>query len=435
MAGKGRHSKTMTQTDARMTGAQAPGPSTRSVCRILIVDDSRMQRKILSAQLARSGFAVTEAGTAEEALRLCEREPPDLVISDWMMPGMTGIELCQALRARVRTHYVYFILLTSKTETAEIARGLEGGADDFLIKPVSGDELRARIAAGERILTMERELTDKNRLLSDTLAELRGLYDSINRDLIQAKKIQESLVPERTRVFGGSRFGLLLKPSGHIGGDLVGLFTPGFNQVGFYSLDVSGHGISAALLTARLASYLSPSNFAQNVAMEQRQWHFYGLRKPAEVAEALNARMTVDRGIDEYFTMAYGVADLFSGSVRMVQCGHPHPLVLRADGSAEFLGDGGMPIGMFADLVWQSFETTLSPGDRLIFYSDGLTECRLRDGSMLQPEGLVRLARASSGGMAAEFLDDLFWNLSQEMAPGAPLDDDVSAIVLEFGGT
>src|SRR5690606_13668574 len=145
----------------------------------------------------------------------------------------------------------YFILLTSKTETAEIARGLEGGADDFLTKPVSGDELRARIAAGERILRMERELTEKNRLLSDTLAELRCVYDSINRDLIQAKKIQESLARERARSFGASRLGLLLKPSGHIGGDLVALFTPGFNQVGFYTLAVSGHGITAALLTAR----------------------------------------------------------------------------------------------------------------------------------------------------------------------------------------
>lgn len=402
--------------------------------RVLVVDDSRMQRKILSAQLARSGFVVTEAGSAEEALRCCAAEPPDIVISDWMMPGMTGIDFCQQLRARTASQYVYFILLTSKTETAEIARGLEGGADDFLIKPVSGDELRARIAAGIRILRMERELTEKNRLLSDTLDELQGLYDSINRDLLQAKKIQESLVPERSRTFGASRFGLLLKPSGHIGGDLVGLFTPGFNQIGFYSLDVSGHGITAALLTARLASYLSPSNFAQNVAMEQRQWHFYGLRKPEDVAAALNARMTADTGIDEYFTMIYGVADLFTGIVRMVQCGHPHPLLVRADGSAAFLGEGGMPIGMLPEAEWTQFEVQLEKGDRLLFYSDGLTECRMRDGLMLEPEGLVRLAQAASRAKDAEFLDDLFRRFNDEMAPGAVLEDDVSAIVLEFGG-
>lgn len=425
----------MREAFAQIDGGRAPGDRRRAVRRVLVVDDSRMQRKILSTQLARSGYSVSEAGTAEEAMQLCDREPPDLVISDWMMPGMTGIEFCQHLRARVGAHYVYFILLTSKTDTAEIARGLEGGADDFLIKPVSGDELRARVAAGERILRMERELTDNNRLLSAALDELQGLYDSINRDLVQAKKIQESLVPERSRRFGASRFGLLLEPSGHIGGDLVGLFSPGFNQVGFYSLDVSGHGITAALLTARLASYLSPSNFSQNIAMEQRQWHFFGLRKPSEVAAALNARMTADAGIDEYFTMVYGVADLFTGSVRMVQCGHPHPLLLRADGSAEFLGDGGMPIGMFPGASWQQFEVVLGRGDRIVLYSDGLTECPTRDGGMLGPEGLVRLAGfAASAGGEGEFLDDIFRTLSQEMTPGAGLEDDVSAIVFEFGG-
>lgn len=425
----------MPEPVATIESGRMPGAGPRAVRRVLVVDDSRMQRKILSAQLARSGYAVVEAGTAEEALRLCDGAPPDLVISDWMMPGMTGIEFCQRLRARVEAHYVYFILLTSKTETAEIARGLEGGADDFLIKPVSGDELRARIAAGERILRMERELTDKNRLLSAALGELQGLYDSINRDLMQAKKIQESLVPDRARYFGASRFGLLLKPSGHIGGDLVGLFTPGLNQVGFYSLDVSGHGITAALLTARLASYLSPSSFSQNVAMEQRQWHFYRLRKPSEVAAALNARMTVDTGIDEYFTLAYGVADLFTGLVRMVQCGHPHPLLLRADGSVEFLGDGGLPIGMFADAGWQQFEVVLERGDRILLYSDGFTDCPLKDGSMLGADGLARLAgRVAAGGGEGEFLDDLFWCLSQEMAPGAGIEDDISAIVFEFGG-
>ena len=426
----------MVEAVARLEGGPTPEDRPRAVRRVLVVDDSRMQRRILSAQLARSGYAVAEAGTAEEALQLCEREPPDLVISDWMMPGVTGIELCQQLRARVQMNYVYFILLTAKTETAEIARGLDGGADDFLIKPVSGDELRARIAAGERILRIERELKDKNRLLSNALGELQGHYDSINRDLMQAKKIQESLVPERVRCFGASRFGLLLKPSGHIGGDLVGLFTPGLNQVGFYSLDVSGHGITAALLTARLASYLSPSNFAQNVAMEQRQWHFYGLRKPAEVAAALNARMTADAGLDEYFTMVYGVANLFTGSVRMVQCGHPHPLLLRADGSARFLGEGGLPVGMFPDVGWLQFEVTLERGDRILFYSDGFTDCPLKDGKVLDGDGLVRLARrAATEGGKGELLDDLFWLLSQEMEPGAALHDDVSAIVFEFGGT
>ncbi|MDH5453346.1 MAG: response regulator, partial [Paracoccaceae bacterium] len=166
---------------------------------VMVVDDSRVQRRILGSQLSRAGYRVIEAATADEALELCKRTPPDLVISDWMMPGMSGLEFCKALRDVQSENYIYFILLTSKTETAEIARGLDGGADDFLTKPVNGDELRARIAAGERILRMERELTDKNRLLSSTLSELQGLYDSVDRDLMEARKLQQSLVRERHR--------------------------------------------------------------------------------------------------------------------------------------------------------------------------------------------------------------------------------------------
>lgn len=237
--------------------------------RILVVDDSRVQRKILVSQIARSGYRVAEAGSAEEALATCRTDPPDLVISDWMMPGMSGLDFCKALRAMNADAYVYFILLTSKSETAEVAMGLDVGADDFLTKPVSGDELRARIAAGERILRVERELKDKNRLLTSALDELQGLYDLINRDLLEARKLQQSLVRERFRSFPGADVALLLRPSGHVGGDLVGVFQINENRIGVFSIDVSGHGITSALMTARLAGFLSGTTPEQNLALVQ----------------------------------------------------------------------------------------------------------------------------------------------------------------------
>ncbi|MEO5614655.1 MAG: response regulator, partial [Cypionkella sp.] len=96
-------------------------------------------------QLSRWGYQVTEAASGDEALALCLLQDFDIVLSDWMMPGMTGLEFCKAFRALPREGYGYFILLTSKSEKAEIADGLENGADDFLTKPVSADELRARL--------------------------------------------------------------------------------------------------------------------------------------------------------------------------------------------------------------------------------------------------------------------------------------------------
>ncbi len=115
--------------------------------RVLVVDDSRAQRQLLSVYLRRWGYDVVESASGEDALALCADSPVDVVISDWMMAGMTGVEFCKRFRALPREGYGYFILLTSKSEKAEIASGLEAGADDFVPKP--GQQRRiARAPAG-----------------------------------------------------------------------------------------------------------------------------------------------------------------------------------------------------------------------------------------------------------------------------------------------
>ncbi len=406
-----------------------------AIRKVLVVDDSRLQRRILVASLKKWGFEVLEADTGEAAIELCARSVPDLVLSDWVMPGMSGLEFCRAFRALEAEHYSYFILLTSKSEKQEVARGLDAGADDFLIKPLEADELRARISAGARILDMQRELSEKNRLIESALDELKLAHDAIDKDLMQARKIQESLVPELTQTFGKSRVSLLLKPCGHIGGDLVGMFSPGPNRLGFYSIDVSGHGITSAMMTARLGGYLSSKHFDQNVAMERRFDKFYALLPPDEVAGMLNMRLMADAGIEEYFTMVYAIVDLRNGHMKLVQAGHPHPLVLRKDGSTEFLGEGGLPIGLISDVSFQQIETQLHPGDRLLLYSDGFTECHLAEGGLLEEEGLRDMALdCATGRGGSEFLDDMFWRLTQLMSPEDGMGDDVSAVYFEYNG-
>ncbi|MFY9237671.1 MAG: response regulator [Roseovarius sp.] len=131
-------------------------PNDHAIRQVLVVDDSRLQRKILVSSLKKWGFETVEASSGDQALEICRRTPPDLVLSDWMMPGMTGIEFCREFRRMARDSYGYFILLTSKSEKDEIASGLDAGADDFLTKPVNAGELRARISAGARIVGMAR---------------------------------------------------------------------------------------------------------------------------------------------------------------------------------------------------------------------------------------------------------------------------------------
>ncbi|SIS67194.1 sigma-B regulation protein RsbU (phosphoserine phosphatase) [Phaeovulum vinaykumarii] len=397
-----------------------------------MVDDSRMQRRILAAQLAQAGYRVLEAGTGEEALSICAAEEPDMVLSDWVMPGMSGLDLCRAFRAMDRKGYGYFVLLTSKTEKGEVATGLESGADDFLAKPVRGDELRARLAAGERILRMERDLQEKNRLLTDTLRELQDLYGSVERDLQEARKLQQSLVKERHRSFGSAEVSLLLRPSGHVGGDLVGFFPINARRVGLYAIDVSGHGITSALMTARLAGYLSGTSPQQNIALIQSEYGIYDARTPATLAAYMNAVVLEEMKTDSYFTLVYADVDLFTGRAVMVQAGHPHPVVQRADGRVEFLGSGGLPVGLIEGARFDSFETVLAPGDRLFMMSDGVTEAADIDGNLLGEDGLCALMHRNAGLRGETFLEALMWDLATYSV--GEMNDDVSGVLFEFNG-
>tara|TARA_R100000789_G_scaffold86096_1_gene82152 strand:- start:615 stop:1871 length:1257 start_codon:yes stop_codon:yes gene_type:complete len=414
-----------------VTGTDAGGGV---IQRVLVVDDSRLQRRILTASLQRWGFEVQEAESGEEALRLCRDQPPDLVMSDWMMPGLSGLEFCRKFRDLQQESYGYFILLTSKSDKDEVALGLDAGADDFLTKPVNAAELRARISAGARILRMQRELTEKNRLIKSTLDELQTLYDSLDSDLVEAKKLQQSLVSERYRDFGAAEVSLMLQSAGHVGGDLVGMFPIGATRIGLYGIDVSGHGISSALMTARLAGYLSASVPEQNLALRKTRDGRFVARPPAQAIAMLNRLIMSEMETEHYFTLVLADVDLESGRVILSQAGHPHPALQRADGTVEFVGAGGLPVGLIDGAEFEQFEVQMGPGDRLLIHSDGVIECAGQTGALLQEEGLAHILRDLRQTRGMALLESLIWKLS-DFAGDADFDDDISGVLLEFKGS
>ncbi len=407
----------------------APNPV--AARRVLVVDDSRAQRTAVRLQLTRWGYHVTEAEGGLQALTLCRAQKFDIILSDWVMPGMDGVTFCREYRALRNDSYGYFVLLTSKSEKAEIASGLESGADDFLTKPVTGEELRARLRAGERILHMQDELFDKNALVSSTLAQLQKVYDSLDRDLIEARKLQLALVRERHRDFGRGSVYIMLRPSGHVGGDLVGSFAIDDERIAVFAVDVSGHGVASAMMTARLAGLLSGTSPDQNIALRQDASGARESWPPNVVAMRLNALMLDELQVEQYFTLAYAEIDLTSGAGVLVQAGHPHPVILRDSGEIDQLGDGGLPIGLIPNAMFEEVEFTLGAGDRLIFASDGITECEDPLGQELGQEGMARILSTNKPLSGTDLLEAMVWEL-QSHAKGADFKDDVSALIFEY---
>src|ERR1700681_3418479 len=151
---------------------------------VLVVDDSPVSRKLLEHALAAEPYALLFAKNGEEAMRLFSENKPALVITDWMLPDLSGPELCERIRTDGRSSYTYIILLTSMTEKGSVVEGLAAGADDYLTKPFDSSELRARIGVGRRIIDLHREIDAKNKLLME-MANTDPLTGLPNRRAIE----------------------------------------------------------------------------------------------------------------------------------------------------------------------------------------------------------------------------------------------------------
>jgi len=146
--------------------------------KILIAEDEKISRRILETTLIKDGHDVVAVEDGVKALDSVEKEVPDMLITDWMMPDLDGVELCSRVRALDLPSYIYIIFLTALTQKEKIIEGLGAGADDYITKPFERTELLARVRAGERVIQLERSLRQKNNELSEALAcvkELKGL--------------------------------------------------------------------------------------------------------------------------------------------------------------------------------------------------------------------------------------------------------------------
>lgn len=155
--------------------------------KILVVEDDLFAQTILKDALERLGYSVVLTGNGRTALELCQQEPFSIIITDWVMPEMDGIDFCRAIRAMPAEHYVFILLLTSLDKKDELIAGLDAGADEYLVKPVHEIELAARLKGARRILDLEAAL--KRLALYD---QLTGAYNRGYLDRQLSKEIQRS---------------------------------------------------------------------------------------------------------------------------------------------------------------------------------------------------------------------------------------------------
>lgn len=400
--------------------------------RILIADDNKASRLLLSKLLEKLGYEVLSATDGVEAWEILQEEKISLVVTDWLMPNMDGLELCKHIREANFPHYIYIIMLTSKDSKLDIIEGMEAGADDFVVKPFNREELNVRIRAGERVIRLERKLEEHNSKLIEVNKKVNDAYATIKKDLQAAERVQSSLLPEPNAIIFGVRFDWLFLPSTYIAGDILNYFKLDEHHVGFYLLDVAGHGIPAALLSFTLSKVLSSSDLKDNPLKHSiPEAPYYEITSPANVMRDLNQRFQPDDYIMQYFTIIYGIIDTHDGKTVLTQAGHPSPIFLQKGKETSLVGTGGYPVAMLPDVDYEEHEIHLKKGDRLILYSDGITECMNSEDEQFSVRRLIHLAQKVEGQPLQALMKQVSESLYHWKGDDA-FEDDVTLLAMEM---
>lgn len=371
------------QHNNQSTGHADPEEQDHPFNTVLIVDDSLAERFRMQLMLENFGYNVITADCGQQALQIIKAQPIHLILSDWQMPGLSGIELCRLVRSDSSIERPYFIMVTGRNSNADLIEGMDGGADDFIAKPFDQEELRVRTQAGVRLLELHAETKQRGVLLLDALRREEKTNRMIREDLVVAARMQLDTLPANGSPFPHADIATLFHAASQVGGDSYNYFRLDERHLAFYLIDVVGHGIASAMQSFSISHFISPETGVVTLCSSTRPSDGEKIRAlpsnivpPDEVVSTLNIRF-LDRSDDckQYFTMVYGVLDVESGTGELCQAGHPHPFILGKDSSVRSLGQGGLPVGMFEGAEFESVEFHLDLDERLILHSDGVTDC------------------------------------------------------------
>jgi serine phosphatase RsbU (regulator of sigma subunit) len=375
---------------------------------VLLADDEPVSRQLLSDSLRRSGFEVRQAADGCEALRLATEDTPDLLVLDFEMPRMDGVQTCRELRASERQDLktLPVIMLTAYAGEAEELTCLQAGANDFVTKPVSREILAARIHTQLRLRSMSDELRRQN----EELARWRVIQEA---DLAAARATQRVIIPSQPPSVQGWAVQTTYQPVIEVGGDAFGWRPASDGRYWFWLADATGHGAAAALFTA-LAAQL----FRQACDTEAN---------PSAVLHSVNQEF--NKVFHGRAFMTAGCALISpDGELLFAGAGHPPLLIRRSDGSVESVGPHATVIGLPSKEGLSDSRSHLQPGDVALLYSDGMVSFRDPHGERFLPAELPSAVGAIPPGDA--FLQRLLARL-QGSSDGQAADDDIAAIALQ----
>lgn len=342
---------------------------------VLVVDDEPTARIALAARLKRLGYRVIEAVDGKSGLEALRRERPDLTILDWMMPGIDGPSFCERVRQDPELLTSQILMMTSHDQPEQIAEGLARGADDFLSKAASKYEITARVQSGMRAASLIRRL-------EDVTEEIRRKQEMLERELQSAARYVESLLPAPGTLVPGVQMVHAYHPSLGLGGDLFNNVSWGDGVMGLYLLDASGHGVSAALRSASLSTFLRRGNLLRHV----------GSIDPGAILTEANKQFPLTED-GNYFTIVFARLDIRARTLSYATAGHNGALIHRASGEFIWMAQPSLPLGFDGSTTYVTTDLTIAPGDRLYLLSDGLYEVPNSNGELWGQDRLEQTIR------------------------------------------
>jgi sigma-B regulation protein RsbU (phosphoserine phosphatase) len=396
---------------------------------LLVAEDDETLRTAIRRFFQRNGFAVVEAADGDQALAAVSGQSFDVVLLDWMMPGRSGLEVLDAVRRIYAPTELPVIMATALGQGSEVVEALRRGANDYLLKPFDFAVALARVQTQLSLKRSVERITCLEKSLARSNAELAQANSRMKKDLEAAARVQQALLPDRPLEIEGACFAWHYRPCSELAGDLINVTRLDGRHVALAILDVVGHGVKAALLAVQinrvLGQLLAPTGRKDSATVRPLG--------PDCVAEALNRIFPWDDRTEQFCTLLVGVLDLEIGRFDFVSAGHPVPFWLPRSGPPRSIQASGAPIGL-GKVPYRTATVSLSPGDRLYLYSDGLTDARGPTGEYLGHDRLLAALHKAQELPLQDGLTILASQVERWCAPATP-HDDISILAVEWAGS